>query len=169
MVSRERLIELFDYDRLTGRLVRKVVGVGEKAITIGVSKQGYLMRWVDKKCYSEHALVFMYHHGHFADETDHINGIKTDNRIENLREVSRSQNNANAKKRVRNGECSSSAKGVYFRSDWKPNGKWVAQLVVNGKHHWLGGFNTEAEAALAYNNAAIEHYGDFAKLNEVSE
>lgn len=167
MVTRERLRELFDYDPLSGRLVRKFCAAGEKKITTGVSKQGYLIRWVDKVCYTEHRLVLIFHFGEAPDEIDHANGVKTDNRLENLRWCDRTKNNGNARKRTRCGECSSFYKGVYFRSDWGSSGKWVAQLVFKKQHYWLGAFDREIDAAKAYNAAALLHFGEFAYLNHV--
>jgi len=58
---------------------------------------GYLGLGIEKRVYSIHRLVWLYEYGYFPKEIDHINGIRTDNRLENLREVSRSQNNWNSK------------------------------------------------------------------------
>jgi hypothetical protein len=57
-------------------------------------------------------------------------------------------------------------KGVSYHSDAR---KWRAQITSYGEHEHLGLFNTPEEAALAYNNAAIDHYGEFAFLNEVGK
>lgn len=169
MITQTELISLFDYDSSSGRLIRRLCANGEKPVTHGVSKQGYYMRWVDGKCYTEHRLVFIYHHGYNPVEIDHINRNKLDNRIDNLRSCTRGQNNANATKKNRLGSPTSAYKGVHFRPEWGSAGKWVAQIVCEGQHHWLGGFDFEDEAALAYNAAAIHHFGEFARLNEVGD
>lgn len=101
-----------------------------------------------------HHLVWLYHNGTFATEIDHINRDRDDNRIENLRECNHSQNLGNMGPRVHK------YKGVTFD---KKNQKWRAQL--DGP---LGRFSTIEEAALAYNKAAIIHFGEFALLNEIT-
>ena len=97
-------------------------------------------------------------------EVDHINGNSLDNRHKNLRLVTHRQNLANQKKQNR--KLSSIYKGVYFD---KATGKWRGQVGSKGKKYALGRFITEREAALAYNKAAIEHFGQYANLNEIME
>lgn len=93
--------------------------------------------------------------------TDHINGDGLDNRRENLRTATGSQNKINTKKRP---NLTSQYKGVSFV---KAESMWRAGIVANYKFHWLGQFKTEKEAALIYNAAAIKYHGEFAILNEV--
>lgn len=93
-------------------------------------------------------------------ETDHINCDKLDNRKENLRSVSRSQNNANKPKIPR--KCSSRFKGVCWH---KQRNKWKAEIKHNGVKKHLGVFDNELEAAEAYNKAALERFGNNARLN----
>jgi len=88
-------------------------------------------------------------------DVDHKNRNTLDNRRENLRECSRSQNMANMKS-VAN--TTSTYKGVQFQPE---RNKWRARI---GTKH-LGRFNTGIEAALAYDRAAIIKYGEFARLN----
>lgn len=95
-------------------------------------------------------------------ETDHINGNGLDNRRANLRTASRSQNSANTWKPRRAGGCSSKYKGVSWR---KGRGKWAAYIQVNGKTTNLGSFASEADAARAYDIAALAAWGQFARLN----
>jgi hypothetical protein len=99
-------------------------------------------------------------------ETDHKNLNGLDCQRHNLRFATRAQNNYNRiKQRTR---CSISTtskyKGVSFD---KIRSAWKARAVSNGKEIWLGRFNSELEAALAYNTFATEHYGEFARLNEI--
>lgn len=91
-------------------------------------------------------------------EVDHINGDGLDNRRENLRIVTHSQNMMNRGKYRNN---TSGFKGVFFHAD----GKWRAQIVVNGKTFGKYGFTTAEEAARYYDDLAIEHHGEFAVLN----
>lgn len=92
---------------------------------------------------------------------DHINGDPLDNRRGNLRICTVQQNNWNRKRRP-NG--SSSFKGVSA-----VGGRFTAHIAPNGKMIYLGSFETEEEAARAYDKAAREHYGEFACLNFPSD
>lgn len=90
-------------------------------------------------------------------EIDHINGNKLDNRRENLRECNRWQNKANTRIISTN---TTGYKGVSWHKD-----KWQASIRVTGRLLYLGRYETKQEAAMAYNIAAREHFGDFAWLN----
>lgn len=94
---------------------------------------------------------------------DHINGNALDNRKQNLRITTQRGNNKNAAKR-RNAKTSK-YKGVHFSKVYK-NKPWIAQIQVDGKKQGLGYYVTEREAAEAYNRAAIQFFGEYAKLNE---
>jgi NTP pyrophosphatase (non-canonical NTP hydrolase) len=99
--------------------------------------------------------------------TDHINGNTLDNRRSNLRNVTRSQNAKNARKKA---ESTSKYKGVsYFKRDADSIGKWMAKIQVDGEVKKLGYFNSEIEAAIAYNDAAKKHHGEYAVLNVVKK
>jgi hypothetical protein len=95
---------------------------------------------------------------------DHINGDTLDNRKSNLRICTKLQNQYNQKKHK--GKRHSRYKGVTFRKNLKSK-PWEAFVYKDGKSKRLGYFATEKEAALAYNNAAKDAYGEFARLNEV--
>lgn len=160
MLTIERVRYLFRYDGETGRLVRMVFEKpGEKPVTEGVSPQGYYVRWVDKKCYLEHVLVYFWHTGSWVPEIDHWDRNKSNNRIENLRPCTRTLNNANQGIRCNN---TSGYRGVS-----RKDSKWLAQISVNKVHYRIGIFSTPELAALAYNRAAVQHFGDFAYINEV--
>lgn len=90
---------------------------------------------------------------------DHINRNGLDNQRKNLRLATKTQNLRNSRKR-RN--TSSKYKGV---SLYKRYNKWEANIRVNKKLLHLGFFDDEKEAAMAYNEAAKKHFGDFANLN----
>lgn len=95
-------------------------------------------------------------------EIDHIDGNRLNNQRENLRFVSRAQNNMNQK------PCrgkTSKYKGVYFAKDRMG---YRAQIKANNKCIKLGTFNTEIEAARAYNESALKYFGQYARLNELN-
>lgn len=94
-------------------------------------------------------------------EIDHMNGDKLDNRLENLRVVTRKQNSRNS---VSN-RGASKYKGVWYRNDPKRKRKWCAEITVDGKKISLGNHQTEELAAKAYDEAAIKHFGEYANTN----
>lgn len=90
---------------------------------------------------------------------DHINGDGFDNRRENLRICTLHQNMMNRRK---NSATSSQYKGVYW---CKKDGAWHSSIRFNHKLKYLGQFESEFEAALTYNKAALEYFGEFANIN----
>jgi len=91
---------------------------------------------------------------------DHINRDKLDNRFNNLRQITQAQNRMNSTART----TKSRYKGVSYD---KANKKWFTFIRANGKRIWIGRFEKEAEAAIAYNKQAIKHHREFAVLNKV--
>lgn len=131
--------EYFFYDDLTGNLIWKTRP--SRATKIGdiagwETDTGYLRVSFKGKSYLIHRLIWkLVHKREPIHEIDHINGNKQDNRIENLRDVSRSRNQQNRRK----------AKGYYLNK-----GKYNARITVDKKQVHLGCFNTEFEARQAY-------------------
>jgi hypothetical protein len=95
--------------------------------------------------------------------TDHINGNRLDNRKENLRVCTTSQNKMNGNSYR---GSYSQFKGVTYRKD-KPDHPWQARVRVEGTCIHLGFFGTEAAAAAAYNSGALKHHGEYARLNDL--
>ena len=95
-------------------------------------------------------------------EVDHINRNKLDNQKFNLRNVNSQQNKMN-KSPQSNGK--SQYKGIYWHNQRK---KWVAKIKAEGRQISLGLYHKEADAALAYNLAAIKYFGDYAYINKVN-
>ena len=93
---------------------------------------------------------------------DHIDSnAKLNNTIENLRWATYMEQRMNTSKQA---NTSSQYKGV----SWSKRGsKWEAYITIDRKRIHLGFFNNEEESALAYNNKAIEHFGEFAKPNVI--
>lgn len=161
MTTQERLKELFDYNPMTGDFVRKVSRSGPKAHVGSVAGcdngQGYIRIYVDGKPYKAHRLAWLYVHGSMPKEIDHKNLNRSDNRIANLRAVSRGQNRTNC------GAYKNNTSGLKGVSLYKPNGKWKAQIQKDGKKLALGYFDTKEEAHSAYVNAASRMFGEFAR------
>ena len=133
----------------------KRIAKGDKAGT--VSKRGYVHVQVYGKIYKAHQLVFLMMHGYIPKLIDHINGVLTDNRIENLREASVSENQQNAKTRADN---SSGVKNVSWHQRLC---KWTVQLSFKGKVKHFGNFADLELAALVAEEARNKYYGQFAR------
>jgi hypothetical protein len=105
-------------------------------------------------------LVWMWHYGEDPGdlEIDHIDGNRANDRIENLRLATRSQQQWNVATNSRN---TSGVKGVSF---YKRLGLWRADIQVNGKQKTLGYFKERAQAVSAYKQAAVVLHGAFARL-----
>lgn len=96
-------------------------------------------------------------------QVDHRNGDGLDNQRSNLREATRTQNNANSRRRTDN---TSGFKGVTLDARI---GRWNARIHVNGRRRSLGYFATAEQAAVAYDSAAREIFGEFARPNYPKE
>ena len=150
MLTQKRLQFFFTLDMRNGKLVRNFKCGRAPAGTSSsyTDKDGYLCVAIEGKLYRAHRLVWLYVHGKFPKgDIDHINRIKDDNRIKNLRDVTRSENKQNMGPMLRN-KCG--IKGVQLR----PGGAWIATICVQGKRRHLGSYKTSSEASAAYNAAA---------------
>ena len=121
-------------------------------------KSGYVVMKFMKKTTFVHRIIFLLHHGYLPKNVDHINGNKSDNRIENLRDVTHCQNMMNIKKYSVN---TSGYKGVSLHKNSK---KWVAQIKFNKQHLYLGLFDCPKKAYEVYCNKAKELHGEYANL-----
>lgn len=92
---------------------------------------------------------------------DHENHDTLDNQKRNLRIANRAQNGQNRLYKQRTG-FSSQFKGVSYR---KQSCSWEAKIQVDGKHTYLGMYHIEADAAKAYDTAALKYFGEFACTN----
>lgn len=93
---------------------------------------------------------------------DHRDGNGLNNQRENLRRCSEAQNQQNST--VSRHKTNHNFKGVWFHS---ARGLWRAQIGINGRNRFIGHFLTQEAAALAYNEAAKIHFGEFARLNQI--
>ena len=149
------LRSILNYDPETGIFTRKVstsrrVKVG--AVAGCPDGLGYLRIMVQSRLYQAHRLAWLYMYGEWPeDQLDHVNRVRTDNRISNLREVTNKQNQQNASKRSNN---TSGTVGIYWH---KRISKWQATIMHNYKRHDLGYFD-DLEAAIAARKAAEKIY-----------
>ena len=144
-----RLREVLSYDSETGefRWIRGRRGVGIGSLAGCVSGAGYVYISVDCKKYLAHRLAWFYTHGVWpSNDIDHINWIRTDNRLANLRDVERHVNNEN-RKRVRGANKSSGLAGVSWHIHSR---KWRARITQQGVEHRVELFDTPEEASAAY-------------------
>lgn len=159
----EFLIKTVDYDAKTG--VMRWLSPLTKSIKAGtiaksINKDGYLQIRIAGKMYVQHRLAWMYVYGSMPDgDIDHINHDRTDNRIDNLRVVTKRVNNKNLSMRSNN---TSGVTGVWWG---KHVNKWVAEIHPDGKKIHLGVFDCLSDAAEARKVAELkygfhENHGD---------
>lgn len=146
-LTRERLRGLLDYDPASGIFTWKV---GHGSVKVGdvaghAHRSGYIYVHIDRKHYLAHRLAFLWMVGAWpSKQVDHINRVRSDNRWENLRDVSNRENSLN------NGRNTSGHKGVCWN---KSSGRWQASIGINGAKKFLGQFDRVEDAAAAYASA----------------
>lgn len=150
MLTQERLKELLSYDPDTGLFTWLVNrSPAKKGYFAGhLKKDGYIYIGIDKKQYLAHRLVFLYTYGEFpSKQVDHINRIKNDNRLFNLRLVTNQENQHNSSLSKLN---KTGVTGVVLH---KASGKYQADIKVKNRTVYLGLYETLEEAKKARENA----------------
>lgn len=164
--TQARAMEYFNYNPATGEFLLKerpasefsparyashLKSVGKPAGSY--NRDGYRKLVIDRAVHSAHRIAWLITYGEWIEypafEIDHINGDRTDNRLCNLRKVSKSDNQRNAGKRRNN---TSGVHGVNWKPlyDGKPgSGRWVARIWNGPRHVYLGSFKTINEAGIA--------------------
>jgi hypothetical protein len=135
MITKNLLNLLFNYKdgHLYWRNTFGKIKAGQ--IAGGPTTKGYWIVGIKQKRYKLHRLIFLMHHGFMPEYVDHINGNTGDNRIENLRVATASQNSQNCKKPKHN---TSGLKNISWDKDSK---KWVVRLKINNVHKNFGRYN----------------------------
>lgn len=156
--SQEELLSEFRYDadsgllwwanRKPGRVLSNSCGT--------LNKNGYMYVRFNSRLYTLHRLIWKMLTGREPDHIDHINGCRIDNRIKNLREVTRNQNNRSIglTRANRTGYI-----GVFYSKRYN---RWMASISVNKKKISLGMFVDKRTAVETYNRKAMEIHGEFA-------
>lgn len=157
-LSKEYLHELFEYR--DGKLFWKVckakrTKIGQEA---GCHKEkGYFHIGIDGTNYLTHRLVYCFHNGETPDFIDHIDGNPSNNKIENLRKATKSQNNCNSKLQKNN---KSGARGVTWIESRK---SWVVKCQTNNKSKQIGYFRDFELAELVSQEARSLYHGEYAR------
>ena len=155
---RPRTKDMFDslkkYNAWKTRCEGKIAG--------GKTSTGYVSIEVNNFVFRAHRAIWAMHNGKWPNgEIDHINHNRSDNRIENLREVNRFEQMKNKTKYSSN---NTGTTGVVFV---KKNKNYRAHISCDGKMHWLGTFNNKDDAIAARKKAEVEmgYHQNHGKLN----
>lgn len=151
------LLDLFEYKNGSLILKKKRAHGAKVGDVVGtLQKTGYLAVNLERKPQLVHRLIFLMHHGYLPPCTDHIDGNRLNNKIENLRPATRTENNRNIGVQKNN---KLGVKGVTAHQ-----GGFRARICVDRKTIELGSYKKINEAKNAYDNAARLHHGEFANL-----
>ena len=136
-----------------------LVSAGQKAGTL--RSDGYIGIFIKGTYYFAHRTIWEMFNGEIPAGLviDHIDGVRWNNRIENLRACTFQQNHFNRGKQSNN---KSGFKGVSWH---KQKQKWVAQIKIDGRNKFLGFFVDPVKAYEKYCEVAIMRYGEYAKLD----
>ncbi len=160
-ITQELLQKIFHYE--DGYLIWKQK-IGPRVVVgkiAGRNVHGYKMIGLMGKGHLTHRLIFMFHHGYFPQEVDHIDGNKHNNKIENLRAATRSENAKNQKLKTSN---TSGHKNVAWA---KREQKWRVRLTVNGKDKHIGYFIDRELADLVAIESCNLHHKNFSSYKGV--
>ena len=158
MVTQKLLQELFDYQdgKLFWKKSRGNVKAGQVAGHLN-EKIGYYRLTLFKKVYMVHRIIFMYHNGYMPEIIDHADNNKLNNKIENLRQASRSANMLNSKLHKTN---SSGVKNVHWNNADK---RWIVMVRKNKERTYLGSYEDLELADLIATEARDLYHGQFAR------
>lgn len=153
MLTQKELKEVFSYnsdDGLFTRILKTSSNCEVGDIAKCLNKEGYLVLRINAKLHRCHRLAWLYVYGSFPDNCiDHINGCRTDNRLINLRDVTRKQNSKNAKLNSKN---TTGISGVWWHSQ---NKNWCADIGSRDSKVRLGSHASFFEACCARKSAEV--------------
>lgn len=157
LLTADDVRELFDYDPVSGafrwRSARRRPNLPADLTAGTRHSEGYRRVSVKGRLYYVHRLIWAYVHDRWpAEDIDHLNGDRSDNRLCNLREASRSLNNENI--RTARSHSTSGMLGAH-RTPW---GRWASSIRVRGRILYLGCYDTANEAHQAYLSAKIKFH-----------
>lgn len=152
MLTQAELKATFTYNPITGIFTSIK---GKEYSSKPTPSRRYARLTILGRPYMQHRLAWLYTYGSLPKCIDHIDGDRSNNKLQNLRECTQGQNNANS--RARKG-----LKGAYKA---RKSAKWNAVISVRGVSKYLGSFNTELEAHAAYCAEAKYQYGEFFRAN----
>jgi hypothetical protein len=160
-IDHDYVLSAFDYQ--DGNLIRKIGRAGEVGQVAGCFHKGsgYIHVKIKAKAYKAHRLVFLYHHGYMPECVDHIDGDKTNNKIENLRAATKEENCRNQKVRSTN---KSGYKGVKWVEHCK---KWQVEVCKNYKQLRFGMYEDLELAGLVAIEATELIHGRFSAYKGV--
>ena len=158
MITQSELKDMFDYKdgQLLSKQKSKRRNAGDVLGTI--NSNGYLTASVNGKVYRVHRLIYLWHNGYMPSQIDHINRVRDDNRIENLRPCTTQENSYNKKVTSESG-----VKGVHWH---KQISRWVASIRANGRNIHLGTFVDKELAISIASTARNKLHKDFAYSGE---
>ena len=156
-LSKEYLQTLLEYreGELYWKDSRGRIKIGTAAGT--VNSAGYKITTIDSKKVLNHRIIFVMHNGYWPDYVDHINGDKLDNRIENLRACTQSENMYNQGINRCN---TSGTKHVRWN---KHRSKWAVHMRISGRSTYLGLYEDRELAELVALEARNKYHGEFAR------
>lgn len=159
-LTADRVRSLFEYNPVTGSFLRRhAVANQHEGDAVGcVGKRGYFVANIDGRIQYLHRVAWLYMTGEWpVGKLDHKNRVKTDNRWDNLRLASDSQNAANSN--PRKSRSNTGHRGVY---KCPVSSKYIAEVRHNGKRVLCKRFATLDAAVEAANAARDKHHGEFA-------
>lgn len=137
-------------------LVDKSIRSKRGSIAGSIRKSGYRVICISGNWCLAHRLAWIYTYGYWPkNNTDHINTIRSDNRISNLRECTASQNGMN--------RAAQSNNIVGLKGVSRHMAKFKSRICVNGNVKYLGVFVTPEEAHEAYRKASLKYHGEFSR------